>query len=141
MSIFSTIINDVKSWASKFEAEFVKLFKTAPSWLTIVSGVLSYAGPIVATLVTLVAGAPAGTATAAILAVIQKDIAVAQTAIVSADATTDVPALLASLKASLPALLAAAKVENISTVADIEKYVNLLIPEIDALIASAPKAA
>ena len=135
-----TIITDIKTWAAKFEAEFKKLFANAPSWLTIVSGVLTYAGPIVTTLVTLVGGAPAGSATAAILAVIQKDIAVAQTAIAAADATTNVPALLASLQANLPALIAAAKVENVATVADIEKYANLLIPEIDALIASAPAA-
>lgn len=135
-----TIIADIKTWAAKFEAEFEKLFTNAPSWLTIVSGVLTYAGPIVTTMVTLVGGAPAGSATAAILAVIQKDIAVAQTAITAADATTNVPTLLASLQANLPALIAAAKVENVSTVADIEKYANLLIPEIDALIASAPTA-
>ena len=135
-----TIITDIKTWAAKFEAEFTKLFASAPSWLTIASGVLTYAGPIVTTMITLVGGAPAGSATAAILAAIQKDIAVAQTAIAAADATTNVPALLASLQANLPALIAAAKVENVATVADIEKYANLLIPEIDALIASAPAA-
>lgn len=131
---FTTLITDEKTFASKFEAEFKKLFKAAPAALAIVSGVLTYAGPLVSTLVGLAAGAPAGGATALLVPAIQKDIAVLSTAITAGDASVDAPSLLASIQASLPALLSAAKVENVSTVSLIEGVVAKLVPEIDAVL-------
>lgn len=134
------LIKDLKSFASKIEAEYKKLFAEMPSWLTIVSGLITYAGPIAITLTGLIAGAPAAAATAAILEVVKTDLATIKAAITSgnAAATQGLPALLASLQANLPALLASAKVENVPKVDEIESAVNLLVPEIDALIAAAP---
>jgi hypothetical protein len=134
------LIKDLKSFASKFETEFKKLFAEIPSWLTIVSGLVTYAGPIAVTLTGLIVGTPAAAATAAILAVIKTDLATIKASVTSgnAAATQGMPALLASLQASLPALLASAKVENVPKVDEIESAVNLLVPELNALLAAAP---
>ena len=56
MSIFSTIIQDLKSFASKVETEFKKLFNEAPSWISIAQGVLTYLGPVVVTIVDVAGG-------------------------------------------------------------------------------------
>ncbi len=141
MSIFSKIIKGIESFASKFEKEFQKLLGEAPSWITIVQGVITYAGPLVTTIATLAAGAPAGSAVASILATIKNDLVVASTAAQAGASATSIQTLLASLQTNLPALLAAAKVENLQTVAEIEKIVNLLIPEIDALLEAVPAEA
>lgn len=127
------LIKDLKSFASKVEEEFVKLFKEAPSIMQIASGVISYGAPIVQTLVTLTAGAPAGTATANILAQIKADLATASAAVQSVDGAKTLPTVLASLQQQLPALLTAAKVENLANVTEIETVVNTFIAEVDAV--------
>ena len=58
MSIFSTVIKDLKSFSAKVEAAFKKLFGAAPSWIVIAQGVLTYLGPIVVTILTI-GGGPA----------------------------------------------------------------------------------
>jgi hypothetical protein len=38
MSVFGSLIGDLRSFASKVEAEFKKMFKEAPSWTMIAEG-------------------------------------------------------------------------------------------------------
>ncbi len=45
MSIFSTIIKDVESFASKFEKELAKLWSKAPSVAAVASTVLQFVAP------------------------------------------------------------------------------------------------
>lgn len=132
------IIKDLKSFASKVESAFKKLFGNSATWIEIAQGVLTYAGPVLITAVSVEGGAPAGSAVSAVLSVIKTDLATALAALTSANAATTVPGLLASIQSNLPALLAAIKVENPALVSKVEAAVSLLTPEIDALIAAMP---
>lgn len=141
MSIFSTIIKDMKSFASKLEAAFKKLFGDAPTWITIAQGVLTYMGPIVVTILTIGGGAALGDEANLIIGNIKTDLATALAAVSTVDAASSVPSLLAGIQAQLPALLAAIKVSNPSSVSKIETYTSLMDTELTALLNSIPMAA
>ncbi len=141
MSVFSIVIKDVKSFAAKVEGAFKKLFRSAPSWITIAQGVLTYLGPVIVTILTIGGGAALGEEANGIIAVIKTDLATALATVTTANATTSLPALLADIRAQLPALLAAVKVSNPSTVASIENYTNIIDTEITALLNALPAVA
>lgn len=141
MSVFSNIIKDLKSFASKVEAAFKKLFGEAPTWIAIAQGVLTYLGPIVVTILTIGGGAALGDEANQIIATIKVDLATALSTVTTADAATSLPGLLTGIQSQLPALLAAVKVSNISTVAQIENYVSIIDTELDALINAIPSSA
>ena len=138
MSVFSTIIKDVKSVAAKIEAAFKKLFGEAPTWIAIAQGVLTYLGPIVVTILTVGGGSALGQDANQIIAAIKADLATALATVNTADAATSLPSLLTGIQAQLPALLAAVKVSNPSTVSQIENYVNIIDTEIEALLNAIP---
>lgn len=130
------LIKDVKSFASSFENAWKKLFKDAPPAIKIVQGVLTVLGPVAVGLTTEFAGLPAGALASVVLNEIKTDMANALAATNSINATTSVPQLLTSIQGNLPALLSAIKVENPALVSKVETAVNLITPEIDALIAA-----
>ena len=67
MSILSTIIKDVESFASKFEKELAKLWSKAPSIAAVAGTVLQFVAPLIETAFTIEAGAAAGTAVTSLL--------------------------------------------------------------------------
>lgn len=137
-NIFTKIIKDIESEASKFEDVFKKLFGEAPTWLTIASNFVGYAAPIITTIATLAGGPLVGTETGNILAAIKVDLATALATVNAVDAATSVPTLLKGVQSQLPALLAAVKIENPAIVSKVETYTTLISGEIDALLASLP---
>jgi hypothetical protein len=134
------VIADLKSFGSKVEAAFKKLFGDAPDWIKIAQGVLTYLGPIVVTILTVGGGAALGDEANAIIATIKTDLATALAALTTADAATSVPTLLTGIQAQLPSLLAAVKVSNPSSVANVENYTSIIDTELTALINAIPAA-
>lgn len=141
MSILSSVIKDLKSFGAKVEAAFKKLFGEAPSWIAIAQGVLTYLGPIVVTILTVGGGSALGNEANEIIGNIKMDLATALATVTTANAASSLPNLLTGIQAQLPALLAAIKVSNPSTVANIENYTNIIDTEITALLNALPAAA
>ena len=128
-----SLISDLKTFASKVEAEFVKLFKSAPSALQIASGVVTYATPLIVGLEAelLPAALPL---TTSILNQIKSDLATLSAAVTSVNGSATAAQAVSSLQSSLPALLSSAKVENSSLVSKIEGVVTVISPELSALL-------
>jgi hypothetical protein len=141
MSVFSNVIKDLKSFAAKVEAAFKKLFGEAPSWITVAQGVLTYLGPVVVTILTVGGGSALGDEANTIIGNIKSDLATALATVSTVDAATSLPILLGSVQSQLPALLAAVKVSNPTTVSEIENYTNIIDTEITALLNAMPAAA
>lgn len=129
-----TVILDLKSFASKEEAAFKKLFGDAPEWIGIAQGVLTYLGPIVVTILTVGGGAALGNEANEIIGNIKIDLATALATVSTANAATSLPNLLTGVQAQLPALLAAVKVSNPAVVSDVEKNTSIIGTELTALI-------
>ena len=141
MSVFSTVIKDLKSFSAKVEAAFKKLFGAAPSWIVIAQGALTYLGPIVVTILTIGGGPALGDEANQIIGTIKTDLATALATVSTVNAATSVPGLLADIQTQLPVLLAAVKVSNPSVVASIENYTKMIDAEITALLNALPAAA
>lgn len=140
MSVFSNVIKDLKSFGAKVEAAFKKLFGEAPSWIVIAQGVLTYLGPVVVTILTIGGGPALGNEANVIIGNIKTDLATALATLNTASGAGSLPTLLADIQSQLPALLAAVKVSNPSTVANIETYTNIIDTEITALLNALPAA-
>ena len=138
MSIFGTIIKDIKSAAAKIEAAFKKLFNEAPSWVAIANGTLTYLGPIVVTILDIGGGPALGAEANNIIANIKTDLATASAIVGSVNAATILESLLKGIEAQLPALLTAVKVSNPASAAEIENYVNIIGTELTALLEALP---
>lgn len=141
MSVFGNVIKDLKSFAAKVEAAFKKLFGDAPTWIAIAQGVLTYLGPIVVTILTVGGGSALGDEANEIIGNIKTDLATALAAVSSADAANSVPSLLQGIQSQLPALLAAIKVSNPSTVTKVETYTSIIDTELTALLNAIPAGA
>ncbi len=138
MSIFGTIIKDVESFAAKVEAAFKKLFGSAPTWINVAQGVLTYLGPIAVTILTVGGGPALGDAANVIIGDIKSDLATALATVKTVDAATSLPNLLTGIQAQLPALLDAIKVSNPSVVSKVESYTSVIDTELTALLNAMP---
>lgn len=127
-----SIISDLKTFASKVEAEFIKLFTKAPAILQIATGVVSYLAPLVVGIVTEL-NPVEGSATAAAVSVIESGLAALSAAAKSLASATTIQQIVADLEAALPSLLAAVKVENSALVEKVEAFVSLFGSEITAI--------
>jgi hypothetical protein len=128
-----SLISDFKTFASKVESAFSKLFKKAPSELQIASAVVTYAAPIIEGLELELAPA-AESETAAIFGVIKTDLATLSAASQVANSSATAAQAVTNLQATVPSLLAAVKVENPSLVSKVEGVIAILAPELSALL-------
>ncbi|MBW4037527.1 MAG: hypothetical protein HIU91_01395 [Acidobacteria bacterium] len=136
MSVFGSIIGDFRSFASKVEAEFKKMFKEAPSWLAIAEGVLTYLGPIVVTIVDIAGGPALGTEAGAVLSDIKTKLATAAAMVKTAGSTTGIEGVLTEIQADLPVLLSALQVSNPTSVEKVTAYTEIVGTELAALLSS-----
>jgi len=136
-----SLITDLKSFASKVEVAFKKLFGDAPEWITIAQGVLTYLGPVVVTILTIGGGVALGTEANTIIAGIKSDLATAMATVTTVNAASSLPALLTGIQAQLPALLAAVKVSNPTKAAEIENYTSIISTELTAVVNAIPSVA
>lgn len=131
------------SFFKKIEAFFKKVF-TSTKWETTASSALLVVGPLLQTVITLLAGAPAGSAVGTILADVQTDLGAAKAFIDDANLTGATSSraaavnLLNSVKTNLPQLLAAAEVKNSGKTAEITSIVNTITGELGEILSAAP---
>ena len=134
---FATIIADLKSFASKIESAFKKLFGDAPAWIAIAQGVITYLGPIAVTITGLINPA-LGTEASTIIANIKSKLATASALTSTLASATDVAAVLTDIQNDLPQLLAALQVSNPELVSKVTTYTSIFDTEIEALLAALP---
>lgn len=128
-----SLITDLKTFASKVETEFVKLFKgKLPTILSVATGVVTFAAPLIEGLEADLAPA-AESETAAIINTVKTDLATLSAAAKSANGATTAAQVVTNLQSSVPALLNVVKVENPGLVSKVEGVVNLIAPELAAL--------
>lgn len=140
MSVFGTLVGDLKSFASKVEAEFRKMFKEAPSWIAIAEGVLTYLGPVVVTLVEVAGGPVLGTEAELVISDIKTKLATAAAMVKTAGSTKGIAGVLEEIQADLPVLLGALQVSNPATVEKVTGYTGIVATELAALLEALPKS-
>ena len=138
MSLFSSVIGDLRSFASRVETEFKKMFKEAPSWLAIAEGVLTYLGPVVVTIVDVAGGPALGSEASLVLGDIKTKMATAAAMVKTAGSTTGIAGVLAEIQTDLPVLLSALQVSNPTTVEKVTSYTDIVGTELAALLSSLP---
>jgi len=132
-----SLISDLKSFASKVETAFEKLFHEAPSWLTIAQEAITYLGPVAVTITGLINPA-LGTEAATIIADIKGKLASALALTDSVANATSLDTVLSDLKADIPLLLQTIQVSNPTLVSSITNYTNVFITEIEAIQSALP---
>lgn len=136
----------MKTLFSHIKSFFTKLFGST-NWERVAVNTLAVVGPLLSTLVTLVAGAPAATLVSKIVATAQSDLQTVSslvTAVQSGTATgaaAQLQNLLAGVKTNLSSLLTAADIKDVDTQAKVSAIVNTVIEEIDAILAEVPTTA
>jgi hypothetical protein len=126
VSIFDGIINAEKSTAVWFEAEYVKLHKSAPTVVAIADKVLPYASLLLQTVIGAEAGAPAAAVAGKILSKAQADLDVANALIYDTGPTLTAAGAINAIQSNLSGLLSATQISNPTSVATVTKTVNEL---------------
>ena len=137
MSIFSAIANAEHTFAAWAEKELAKVLGAAPTFLQISSAVLTYAGPILQTVLSAVGQSAAATEVASVITQAQSDILVVRAVVLDAGPVPSAQALLASVQTNLAGLLSANHVTDPVSVA----LVNKLLKEFATLLAAFPAPA
>ena len=136
MSILSTIIKDVESFASKFEKELAKLWSKAPSVAAVASTVLQFVAPLIETAFTIEAGAAAGAGVTSLLNTVEQKLVAAQGLITAIGATPTLTAVIAGIESDLTDLLSLGGFKNSMT----QSNIQLVLKEIQALLGALPTA-
>lgn len=137
MSTFSAIFKDLTTFASKFEAEFAKLWAKAPQIDTVILTTLTFVAPLIETAVGLEAGAGAGNAVTAVLNTVEQDLIAAKGLVTAVGPTPSVTNLINGVANDLSALLTAGGVKNSTSISNI----TLVVKELEALAAAIPAPA
>ena len=141
MGVFGSMVSDLRSFASRVEAEFKKMFKEAPSWAMVAEGVLTYLGPVVVTIVDVAGGPAMGAEAASVLSDIKTKLATAAAMVKMAESTTGVEGVLAEIQADLPTLLGALQVSHPAAVEKVTAYTQIVATELAALLSALPSRA
>jgi hypothetical protein len=136
MSIFSTIIKDVTSFASSFEKELAKLWGKAPSAAAVASTILEFVAPIIETAFTIEAGSAAGTEVTNLLNTIEQKMVAAKGLITAIGITPTFANVITGIEADLADLNALGGFKGAGTQANI----SLVLKEIQALMGALPVA-
>jgi hypothetical protein len=134
VNIFSTIIKEVETFASKAEKELAKLWSKAPKFTDVALTTLTYVGPILETVFTIEGGTAAGAAATLVITKVQQELTAAKGLISAVGPTLSVQSLLSGISDDLQQLLIAANITNPASVAN----VNLVIGELKALVNAFP---
>lgn len=137
MSIFTAIANAEHTTAAWFEKELTKLLGAAPTFLQIADTTLTYAGPILQTVLAAVGQGAAAAEAGAIIKQALTDITVVRAVIQDAGPVESASALLLSIQNNLAGLLSASHVTDAISVA----LVNKLLKELATLLAAFPTPA
>ena len=127
------IFADTKTFAEKAEAEFVKLFKASPTVLQDLSTFVAFASPVVIDIEAIVAPEEAPL-TVGILATIKADLATLSAAAQSVSTASTAAQALTNLAAAVPQLLSVGEIKDSALVSKIEGYVSLVTGELNAVV-------
>jgi hypothetical protein len=136
----------VKKFWHRIEAAFKKLFGSS-NWEKTASAVITYAAPIIETIVSLAAGGPAEVLVARVVSTIQGDLATMSAVVDGATGTPPANELQVfvnaanSIKSNLTSILASAEVKNSAKQAAITAAVDTIVGELDACVANMPAIA
>jgi hypothetical protein len=122
-----------------FKRVFEDIFDSKATWEKTAATAITFAGPLVDTIVQLTGGAAASTESQKIIADIQSDLALATKVLSTTSGETAKQALsqyITNVQANLAALLAVAEVKNSAKAAQITMYVNLIGGELQAILAA-----
>jgi hypothetical protein len=130
---------------SRVEGFFKKVFGSS-KWEKTASTTIAIIAPLLETVLTLTAGAPAAALVAAVVATVQKDLAATAVLIDDVDAggasvatgPQQIANLLNGIKANLGGLLSVAEVKNSAKIAEITTAVTTVTAEVDAILAAIP---
>ncbi len=142
MSFFGSI----KTFAEKFEAEFVRLFKKAPSYEQKAAAVISFIAPVIPIIVGLLDPAALPIVNP-IIAVVEKDLGVVQAVTTSVSAAPGSPALtqvetaLTGISENFGGILQLAEVKNSAKASQINTEVTGVLNEVNALLKDLPTSA
>jgi hypothetical protein len=135
----------MKTLFSHIKTFLEKVFGST-NWERVAINTLAVVGPLLTTLVTLTAGAPAAALVSKIISIAQADLQTAATLITSVQSGTATGAaaqlqnLLAGVKTNLTSLLTAADIKDADTQAKVSAIVNTVTEEIDAILTEMPTA-
>jgi len=132
MSIFSGLIKEMKSFAAWAEKELAKVFKDAPTISQVADTVIDYVGPILETIITAEAGAPAAAVVAAVIREVQSDLVVVGGLIYDIGTAPTVATKIQAMENDMNGLLTAGHITNQKTVS----LVTLVIREFGALLSA-----
>jgi hypothetical protein len=130
MNIFTAIIKDLKTFASKFEHELAKLWGKAPTLDSVALTTLEFAAPVVEEIVTLEGGSAAGTAVTDVLNAIETKLIAAKGLISAVGATPTVAGVLSGVSTDLSDLLSLGNISNATGVAN----AKIVVGELNALV-------
>jgi len=129
----------------RVEAVLKKLF-TNTTWEHTAQATISYVAPIVETILSLTVGTGVEKVVENIISIVQSDLATVSAVVQGAQVTpgstiaTTVTTALESVKTNLAGILQLAEVKSSASVAKVESTVNLIVQEVEALLANLPKA-
>jgi hypothetical protein len=132
-TVIKAIFAGTKTFLEKVEAEFIKLFKAAPSVLQAASTFVTFAAPIIVGLEALIDPLLAPETTA-ILAIVKTDLATLAAASASLATATTAGQALTNLEAVLPQLLGVGEIKDAALAAKIEAAVTTIGGELTALV-------
>lgn len=135
MSFLNTFFSRVKMVAKK-------LFGST-TWERTVQSTVTYVAPLLETVVSLTAGSGAEQAVARVISVVQADLATLATVVDAAHSSDPhagavAAAALGSVRDNIGSLLDMAAIKNSGKAADIAVAVNLIVGEVDAMLAAMP---
>jgi hypothetical protein len=124
----------------KFDTEFKKLVGEAPAIEVKIAATLPVATKLLATVLTLTAGAPAAAAVSAIVAKVQTGLVTSSVLIQGAVNDPTVPGILADVTSNLSSIEAAAQITDPATVAKLNSTVAEIAGEVGAIATALPTA-
>lgn len=139
MSIFNNFIYTVETDFTDIENIFKKFFKNEPTWAQVALVDISYAAPILNTVITVIGGAQLAAEVSTIISVIQNDIVLATKFIKAEDSSKNLTDVLNNIVANLGNLLSLGSIKNHAEIATITAYVNGIVGEIEAILGNLPK--
>lgn len=134
MSIFDKLKDAEHTFAAWTQKELAKVLGEVPTFLQIADTTLSYAGPILQTVLAATGQSAAATEAGKIIAEAQQDVIVVRAVITDAGPVPSAAAMIQSIQDNLTGALAAGHITNPVSVA----LVNKLLKEFAALLANFP---
>jgi hypothetical protein len=140
VNIFAWIVKDFSTVASKVEQFLAEVEQKAPAVERIASSTLLVVGPVLQTLVSLYAGAPAGAAVGAVIQGVQTKLAAVSGLISSLGATPTVATILQSAVSDLSGIDTLVNIQNPTAQANLALVLKEL-SNLASLIPAIPVAA